>query len=71
MITEDQLSINSTESKLLYDIRSEMQKTNELLSQQLKALCAIAKHTEPKEEVKPVKPKMDKPKRGKNDAKNK
>jgi len=48
MLHESQLNINSTETKLLYDIRSESQKTNELLSQLLKALRPMRKDTAPK-----------------------
>jgi len=83
MIHEDQLNINSTDSKLLFDIRSEIRTTNELLTKQLEVLCAIAKHTERKEEVKPksdkqlkprsttAKSRQEKPKRGSKVAKNK
>ena len=74
MISEQQLNINTTEAKLLYDIRQELREIKE-------ALCSIAKNTEPKEEVEPKKAKViipkpkvalvkDKAKRGKTNAKN-
>jgi hypothetical protein len=77
---EEQMQFNTTDRQLLYDIRTELRKTNELLSKQTEALCAIAKHIEPKEEVKLTKVKqvkakdifkVDKPKRGKINAKDK
>jgi len=59
MIDEQQLNINTTEAKLLFDIRQELREIKE-------ALCSIAKNTEPKEEVKPkkivAKSKVTKPK---------
>jgi len=51
MITEDQLNINSTETKLLFDIRSEMKKTNELLSTLIDSLCPMRKDIEDKASV--------------------
>lgn len=53
MIQEDQLNVNTTESKLLYDIRSEMRKNNELLTQLLEVLRPMRKDTGPKEVKKP------------------
>lgn len=71
MITEEQLNINSTETKLLYDVRSELREIKNVL-------CSIAKGAGPKKEVKSkvvVKPKTtksvikDKPKRGNKNGK--
>ena len=80
MISEQQLNINSTDAKLLYDIRSEIRKTNEILTQLLNEyLHPIAKGTgrdlEVEEikptQIKPTKPKIIIPKRGKSNAKGK
>lgn len=78
---ESQIDTSTAERQLLYDIRSESRKTNELLSQLLEVLRPIARDTVPKEEVKLVKPRAtkpkssisrtDKPKRGKNNVNNK
>ena len=74
---EEQIQLNTADRQLLFDIRSEMRKQNELLAQLLEALCPIAKDIVPKEakprvsKPKITKPKTDKPKGGKKDAKNK
>lgn len=51
MIQESQLNINSTETKLLYDIRQEQIKTNELLTSIFNTLCPIRKDTEIKNQI--------------------
>lgn len=43
------MQFNTTDRQLLYDIRSEIRKTNELFTQLLEALRSIAKDTESKE----------------------
>lgn len=52
MLTEDQLQITTADRQLLFDIRSESRKTNELLSQLLEVLRPIAKDTVQAEELK-------------------
>ena len=49
---ESQLDLSTTERQLLYDIRTESRKTNELLTQLLEVLSPIAKDLGPKKELK-------------------
>lgn len=53
---EEQIQLNTADRQLLYDIRSESRKTNELLTQLLEVLRPIARDEVPKE-VKKAKPK--------------
>ncbi|MDP4158232.1 MAG: hypothetical protein Q8911_00510 [Bacillota bacterium] len=72
---EEQIQLNTADRQLLFDIRSESRKTNELLTQILEVLRPMRKDTELKKEVKHqvVKPKettKEKIKRGKKNANN-
>lgn len=49
---ESQIDTSTTERQLLYDIRTELRKNNELLAQLLTALCPIARDIETVEESK-------------------
>lgn len=55
-ILESQIDTSTSDRQLLFDIRSESRKTNELLTQLLEVLRPIARDTVPKE-VKKSKPK--------------
>jgi len=50
---EELLDLSTTERQLLYDIRSEIRRQNDLLSRLLEVLNPIAKGLEPSEVIKP------------------